>query len=82
MKKYNLKPGKHQFAPGSTAVHVNDNLTDEEAKWYLKQYPHIVSLFVISTEGGKSESQGDIKSSRPKVKRKRISKPTANSLNQ
>lgn len=44
-KKYILKPGKHQFAPGSPAVHSNDNLSDEEAKWYLNKYPHIASLF-------------------------------------
>ena len=36
MKKYILKPGLHQFVPGSPAVHSNDNLTDEEAKWYLE----------------------------------------------
>ena len=45
MKKYNLKPGKHQFAPGSHAVHENDNISDEEAEWYLQKYPHIASLF-------------------------------------
>lgn len=44
-KKYILKPGKHQFAPGSAAVHDNDNLTDKEARWYLKAYPHIKALF-------------------------------------
>ncbi|WP_345102320.1 hypothetical protein [Mucilaginibacter panaciglaebae] len=45
-KKYILKPGKHQFAPGSAAVHDNDSLTDKEAAWYIKRYPHIKSLFV------------------------------------
>lgn len=45
-KKYVLKPGRHQFAPGETAAHTNDNLTDEQAEWYLKKYPHIASLFV------------------------------------
>jgi hypothetical protein len=44
-KKYILKPGKHQFAPGSNAVHTNDNLSDEEAEWYLDKYPHIAILF-------------------------------------
>jgi len=44
-KKYILKPGKHQFAPGSAAVHDNDTLTDKEAAWYLKRYPHIKNLF-------------------------------------
>jgi hypothetical protein len=44
-KHYFLKPGKHQFAPGSAPVHSNDNLTDAEAKWYLKRYPHIRPLF-------------------------------------
>ncbi len=45
MKKYILKPGKHQFAPGSPAVHDNSNLSDGDAKWYLEKYPHIQSLF-------------------------------------
>jgi len=44
-KKYILKPGKHQFVPGEHARHDNDNLTDAEAEWYLKRYPHIRSLF-------------------------------------
>jgi len=44
-KKYTLKPGLHQFAPGSAAVHCNDNLSDEEAEWYLQRYPHIAKLF-------------------------------------
>lgn len=44
-KKYILKPGKHQFAPQSPAVHHNNNLTDDEAQWYLETYPHISSLF-------------------------------------
>lgn len=44
-KKYILKPGKHQFAPGSAAVHDNETLTDKEAAWYIKRYPHIKSLF-------------------------------------
>ena len=45
MKKYILKPGKHQFAPSSPAIHDNDNLTDTEAKWYLEKFPHIKPLF-------------------------------------
>jgi hypothetical protein len=44
-KKFKLKPGIHQFAPGSHAVHHNGNLTDEEAEWYLAKYPHIAVLF-------------------------------------
>ncbi|MDB5030539.1 MAG: hypothetical protein JWP71_1260 [Mucilaginibacter sp.] len=44
-KKYILKPGKHQFTPGSAAIHDNNNLSDKEAKWYLDRYPHIKSLF-------------------------------------
>ncbi|WP_158989326.1 hypothetical protein [Mucilaginibacter sp. L196] len=47
-KKYILKPGKHQFAPGSAAIHHNDNLSDTEAEWYLEKYPHIVMLFESS----------------------------------
>ena len=44
-KKYILKPGRHQFAPGSHAAHNNESLSDEEAEWYLEKYPHIASLF-------------------------------------
>ena len=44
-KKHTLKPGKHQFAPNSPAIHHNDNLTDAEAEWYIQKYPHIQSLF-------------------------------------
>jgi hypothetical protein len=46
-KKYVLKPGNHQFAPGSPAIHHNNNLSDAEAAWYLEKYPHITKLFVI-----------------------------------
>lgn len=70
MKKYILKPGKHQFAPHSPAVHDNDNLTDEEAEWYLQQYPHIASLFApLPPEG---EALQEVKGERQKAKRKRI----------
>jgi len=48
-KKYILKPGKHQFAPGSAATHHNDNLSDAEAEWYIEKYPHIKDLFEISS---------------------------------
>ena len=44
-KKYILKPGRHQFVPGSHAFHQNNNLTDEEAQWYLAKYLHIALLF-------------------------------------
>jgi hypothetical protein len=47
-KKYILKPGKHQFAPGSAATHHNDNLSDAEAKWYIEKHPHIKGLFETS----------------------------------
>jgi hypothetical protein len=56
-KKYILKPGKHQFAPKSPAVHDNDSLTDEEAEWYMERYPHIRHLFIESPQVGKSASQ-------------------------
>ncbi|HTH83359.1 MAG TPA: hypothetical protein VL490_10510 [Mucilaginibacter sp.] len=49
-KKYILKPGKHQFAPGSPATHDNDNLSDEEAAWYMEKYPHIKTLFIAPDE--------------------------------
>jgi len=45
-KRYTLKPGRHQFAPGSHAAHTNNNLSDEEAQWYLEKYPHIASMFI------------------------------------
>ena len=45
IKKYTLKPGRHQFVPGSHAVHGNENLSDAEAEWYLQHYPHIAALF-------------------------------------
>jgi len=45
MKKFILKPGNHQFVPGSHAMHNNQNLTDDDAAWYLKAYPHIANLF-------------------------------------
>jgi hypothetical protein len=48
-KKYILKPGKHQFAPGSSATHHNDNLSDAEAEWYIEKYPHIKDLFEINS---------------------------------
>jgi hypothetical protein len=47
-KKYILKPGKHQFAPGSAATHHNDNICDAEAEWYIEKYPHIKDLFEIN----------------------------------
>ena len=52
-KKYILKPGNHQFAPGAPAVHHNNNLSDEEAEWYLERYPHITQLFI--QQQGKEE---------------------------
>ncbi|MBD1383983.1 hypothetical protein IDJ75_01745 [Mucilaginibacter rigui] len=76
-KKYILKPGTHQFAPGSAAVHSNNNLTDEEAEWYLQRYPHIAKLFE-SMEDGKSGSQKDEKPG-VKIKRKRIPKRSVES---
>jgi hypothetical protein len=55
-KKYTLKPGLHQFAPGSHPVHQNDDLTDEEAEWYMERYPHIEALFEGSPGDRESES--------------------------
>ena len=49
-KKYILKPGMHQFAPKAPPVHNNDNLTDQEAEWYIEKYPHIAQLFVEKPE--------------------------------
>lgn len=58
MKKYILKPGRHQVAPGSPAVHSNDNLTDAEAEWYLQRFPHIAKLFIqLPPEGGVSTAK-------------------------
>jgi|GEM_PF-2620669 len=50
-KKYKLKPGCHQFAPRSPAIHTNENLSDEEVEWYLEKYPYIAELFVEKLEG-------------------------------
>lgn len=70
MKKYILKPGIHQFAPGSPPVHNNDNLTDEEAEWYLQRYPHIAKLFTPQPpEGGVPKA---IPTPGTQAKRKRI----------
>lgn len=66
-KKYILKPGKHQFAPGEYAWHDNDNLSDAEAKWYLERYPHIKSLFSALPES-------------MKIKRKRIGETAPKSV--
>jgi hypothetical protein len=57
-KNYTLKPGRHQFAPGSHAIHSNDNLSDEEAAWYLEKYPHIAAMLIIIPEGIKSKRSG------------------------
>jgi len=76
MKKYTLKPGLHQFAPGSPAVHSNDNLTDEEAEWYLEQYPHIAALFTPRPpEVGVEELISEKKTKRPRIKRVDVSTP-------
>lgn len=72
IKKYILKPGKHQFAPGSAAVHSNDNLNDEEARWYIEKYPHIVDLFTQIPKG-----QKPLISSRHKTKIQEV-KPSEN----
>ncbi|BAU52970.1 hypothetical protein [Mucilaginibacter gotjawali] len=61
-KKYTLKPGKHQFASGSPAIHDNDNLSDEEAEWYLEKYPHIAGLFVERLESCKVEMLENVSS--------------------
>lgn len=70
MKKYVLKPGKHQFAPNSSPVHSNDNLTDEEAEWYLEKYPHIQALFAPHPPEGEVIEQANT----DKVKRKRLNR--------
>lgn len=59
-KKYILKPGLHQFVPGSAAIHSNENLNDEEAEWYLQRYPHIEALFSSRPpQGGVTEQAND-----------------------
>lgn len=65
-KKYILKPGKHQFVPGSSAIHHNDNTSDAEAEWYIKKYPHIALLFestYSTTDKENLEVQPEIKES-------------------
>lgn len=68
-KKYILKPGLHQFAPGSAAIHSNENLSDEEAEWYLQRYPHIEALFAPRPpEGGvKKQTKEQIRSTEDKI---------------
>lgn len=66
-KKYILRPGFHQFAPGSAAIHSNENLSDEEAEWYLQRYPHIEAMFApLPPEEGviKPEVQKKVKDKR------------------
>lgn len=75
-KKYILKPGKHQFAPGSAAVHDNDSLTDAELEWYVERYPHIISLFAPQPpEGEVKKKEEEIET--PKAqKAKKVNSPT------
>jgi len=56
-KKHILKPGRHQFTPGSHPVHTDENLTDEEAEWYMEKYPHIVALFITTDPPFESEPE-------------------------
>jgi len=68
-KKHILKPGMHQFAPGSAAIHCNENLSDDEAEWYLRHYPHITALFApLPPEGGVKE-EASTKSSEDVLKK-------------
>lgn len=55
-RKYILKPGRHQFAPGSPPVHTHDNLSDKEVEWYLEKYPHIAALIERNGEEVDEES--------------------------
>jgi hypothetical protein len=57
-RKYILKPGKHQFAPHSPAVHENATFSDEEAEWYLQRYPHIAGLFLENPIAGVTKIPG------------------------
>ncbi|MET3980917.1 hypothetical protein ABIB62_004054 [Mucilaginibacter sp. UYP25] len=79
MKKYILKPGRHQFAPGSAAVHSSDNLTDEEAEWYLQRYPHIAGLFIAPPEDSKSVSP-EVEKPRKRRARRVIGGPITKSI--
>jgi hypothetical protein len=67
-KKYILKPGKHQFAPGSAAVHSNDSFTDDELEWYIERYPHIALLLVDPSKTTDSKDS--------KIKKGKVIKPT------
>lgn len=44
-KKYILKEGNHQFFAGSPHVYNNQNLSDEEAAFFLKAHPHLKNCF-------------------------------------
>jgi len=66
-KKYQLKPGMHQFVPGSgPGLHHHDSLSDEETEWYLQHYPHISGLLNQKPEDStidqdkKSEDHQDV----------------------
>lgn len=43
-RKYVLIPGNHQFIAGDK-IHNNDNITDEIAEFYIRNYPHTKILF-------------------------------------
>lgn len=45
-RKYILKPGNHQFAPGEKSFHNNENTTDQALEIYIKAYPYIKTLFI------------------------------------
>lgn len=56
-KKYSLKPGRHQFAPGSAAAHSGNDLSDAEVEWYIQRYPHIKTLFITAPENQPADEQ-------------------------
>lgn len=77
-KNYILKPGKHQFAPGSPAIHDNNNLSDEEAVWYLERYPHIKKIFISIPETVTARKEKRIRIKSGKVTQPIIKPPENN----
>jgi hypothetical protein len=81
-KKHILKPGRHQFAPGSYAIHHNDDLSDEEAEWYLQKYPHIASMFAVIPKDKDSEEEIKMDDKACRVSDEEVSPPLVQSEQQ
>ena len=45
-RRYTLKPGMHELAPGEGAIHSNENTTDRQIEWYIAHYPHTADKLI------------------------------------